>query len=212
MSRRAGSSPIKTKNALIESAKKEFNRTGYRKSSLRDICSNADVTTGALYFFFDGKEGIFREIVTPVMDDLENMLREHFERESLKPDDAFVPDNSLDTSFADTIMDYFFDHPVETGILMNNMDMPVVKDFIEKTIELMDDHNYELIKKNGPMAVDPEHFRKYTVHWFSRLELESMLHLLSLGFDRETAAKQMKYLINFLKAGFASFFCHNTAK
>ncbi len=212
MSRRAGSSPIKTRNALIESAKNEFYKTGYRKSSLRDICSNADVTTGALYFFFDGKEGIFREIVTPVMDDLEAMLRDHFEKESRKPDDAFVPDNSRDTSFADSVMSYFFDHPVETGILMNNMDMPVVEDFIEKTIDLMDDHNLELVKNNGLMAVDPNIFRQYTVHWFSRLELNSMLHLLSLGFDRDTAARQMKYLINFLKAGFSSFFCRGTAK
>ncbi|MBR4097117.1 MAG: TetR/AcrR family transcriptional regulator, partial [Oscillospiraceae bacterium] len=44
-----------TREKLIESAKAEFMDKGYNKASLRTICANAGVTTGALYFFFEDK-------------------------------------------------------------------------------------------------------------------------------------------------------------
>ena len=41
-----------TKRKLQECAMKEFLEKGYMKASLRNICREAGVTTGALYFFF----------------------------------------------------------------------------------------------------------------------------------------------------------------
>ena len=48
---------------LIEAAKKEFLEKGYNKASLRNICANAGMTTGALYFFFSNKEDLYESIV-----------------------------------------------------------------------------------------------------------------------------------------------------
>ncbi len=45
-----------TKAKLIDAAKKEFLDKGYEKASLRKICADADVTTGAMYFFFKNKQ------------------------------------------------------------------------------------------------------------------------------------------------------------
>lgn len=67
-----------TKEKLIASAKTEFMEKGYAKASLRKICANAGVTTGALYFFFHDKEDLFRSIVEPPLTTLMNMLQEHF--------------------------------------------------------------------------------------------------------------------------------------
>lgn len=52
-----------TKARLIEAAKKEFLDKGYEKASLRKICAEADVTTGAMYFFFKNKLALFESIV-----------------------------------------------------------------------------------------------------------------------------------------------------
>lgn len=51
------------KRKLIEAAKEEFLENGYEKASLRTICKKADVTTGALYFFYKNKEDLFVSIV-----------------------------------------------------------------------------------------------------------------------------------------------------
>ena len=52
-----------TKKKLIECAKKEFIEKGFMKASLRNICKNAGVTTGAMYFFFKDKEELFESVV-----------------------------------------------------------------------------------------------------------------------------------------------------
>ena len=43
---------LETREKLLESAMAEFSENGYMKASLRKICADAGVTTGALYFFF----------------------------------------------------------------------------------------------------------------------------------------------------------------
>ena len=48
---------------LLESAKKEFLERGFELASLKDICDRAQVTTGALYNRYKGKEELFAKVV-----------------------------------------------------------------------------------------------------------------------------------------------------
>ena len=54
-----------TREKLLASARQEFLEKGYMQASLRSICKNAGVTTGALYFFFQDKEDLFTQLVEP---------------------------------------------------------------------------------------------------------------------------------------------------
>ena len=47
------------RSRLLEAGKEEFRDRGFLKASLRAICKKADVTTGALYFFFESKAALF---------------------------------------------------------------------------------------------------------------------------------------------------------
>ncbi|MBQ3889774.1 MAG: TetR/AcrR family transcriptional regulator, partial [Lachnospiraceae bacterium] len=70
-----------TRQKLIECAKKEFLEKGYTKASLRSICADAGVTTGALYFFFENKEDLFAAIVDPPLNGLKSILYKHFKED-----------------------------------------------------------------------------------------------------------------------------------
>ena len=65
----------KTENAvrsrLLEAGMEEFRDRGFLKASLRAICKKADVTTGALYFFFESKSALFEEIVEETVEKLQ---------------------------------------------------------------------------------------------------------------------------------------------
>ena len=65
-----------TKERLLISAKKEFVEKGYLQASLRNICKNAGVTTGALYFFFQDKEDLFAAIVEEPLQWLREIMEE----------------------------------------------------------------------------------------------------------------------------------------
>ena len=67
-----------TEAKSLASAKSEFLEKGYAKASLRKICANAGMTTGALYFFFKDKEDLFRSIVEKPFRELLEMMKIHF--------------------------------------------------------------------------------------------------------------------------------------
>ena len=59
---------------LLESAKQEFMKHGYLKAELKTICDNADITTGAVYKRYKGKEDLFSAVVSDIFNALNDFL------------------------------------------------------------------------------------------------------------------------------------------
>ncbi len=59
---------------IIESAKKEFLACGFEKASLKAICEDAGVTTGALYKRYKGKEDLFHAVVADTVAALDDLV------------------------------------------------------------------------------------------------------------------------------------------
>ncbi len=55
---------------ILQSARAEFVKHGFEKSSLKAICDGAGVTTGALYKRYKGKEELFCAVVEQTVQDL----------------------------------------------------------------------------------------------------------------------------------------------
>lgn len=58
---------------ILESAKQEFLSCGFEKASLKRICEHADVTTGALYKRYSGKDALFCAVVESTVMDMEDV-------------------------------------------------------------------------------------------------------------------------------------------
>ncbi|QIB68735.1 TetR/AcrR family transcriptional regulator [Aminipila butyrica] len=59
---------------ILESAKNEFLTHGFEKASLKTICEDAGVTTGALYKRYKGKEDLFCAVVEDTVIALEDFV------------------------------------------------------------------------------------------------------------------------------------------
>lgn len=59
---------------ILECAKDCFLHNGYHKTSLKTICKQAGVTTGALYHRFHGKDALYRAVVGPATKKLLEIL------------------------------------------------------------------------------------------------------------------------------------------
>lgn len=83
---------LETREKLLESAMAEFSENGYMKASLRKICADAGVTTGALYFFFKNKNDLFKAIVDEPLKELCRLLTEHYmqDAQDMDSDDPAV--------------------------------------------------------------------------------------------------------------------------
>jgi len=60
---------------ILESAKKEFLAHGFEKASLKAICGDAGVTTGALYKRFKGKEELFFAVTADTVNALNDFVK-----------------------------------------------------------------------------------------------------------------------------------------
>lgn len=60
---------------LLASAEEEFLKNGFLKAELKTICENADITTGAVYKRYKGKEDLFCAIVDEVANDLIGVVK-----------------------------------------------------------------------------------------------------------------------------------------
>ncbi len=63
---------------LLESACLEFSKHGFLKADLKTICTNAGITTGALYKRYKGKEDLFCAVVQDTVSFLEDFVKGHF--------------------------------------------------------------------------------------------------------------------------------------
>lgn len=61
---------------LIESARKEFMEKGFIKAELKTICDNANITTGAVYKRYKGKQELFGAVVEKAVETLYSFVSE----------------------------------------------------------------------------------------------------------------------------------------
>lgn len=62
---------------IVEVSKGVFLQKGYAKTSMRDIAKRAGVGLSNIYNYFKSKDELFRQIVSPLILELERMMHEH---------------------------------------------------------------------------------------------------------------------------------------
>ncbi len=204
MTRRAGAVPEETREAIIKSAEKEFCTLGFEKASLRRICANAGVTTGALYFFFTDKEQLFESVVGPAENAVMNILKNHFDTEVTKGISEITTDGSEDFIFAENFLRYYFSHREICDMVIAHRDHPIVADFFDQITTLIEGHTRKLIAMLDDSIPKEEIFNDVTVHWFSHLQLDAVMHICTHKMDLEQAEQSLKTMIQFLRGGFLS--------
>lgn len=90
---------------ILDSAKKEFLAHGYEKVSLKSICDDAGVTTGALYKRYKGKEDLFCAVVEDTVAALNDFVAK---KSAQSPSE--LPDSMLMKAWemGDSMLEWFY--------------------------------------------------------------------------------------------------------
>ncbi|MGL5435405.1 MAG: TetR/AcrR family transcriptional regulator [Lachnospiraceae bacterium] len=130
-----------TKIKILKAAKSEFLSLGYEKTTLRTVCRRAGVTTGALYFFFENKADLFRELVGKMASDFETYFGQAVESERVYYRSQIVEgsdlDGALDSENECRMMRYIYPKKEEFLILMTKAKGSEFEFFYEKIRKLM---------------------------------------------------------------------------
>ena len=200
MTRKKGSVPTQTREKLLASATEEFYEYGFEKASLRRICAKAEVTTGALYFFFQNKEELFKEVIKPITDFINEKMEEHFTAELSSSSQNPIKEENEDIRAGEEIIDACFTNKMLCDILLGNREHPYVSGFFDGLMEKLDKQTMLLAKDSS------SNFDHGIVHWFSHLQVEMVIYVISHDYDIITAKKQISIMIKFLRSGFKSLF------
>lgn len=185
---------------ILDCGKKHFLKNGFERASLRDICKDAGVTTGAFYRHFSDKNELFEAIISPIANKIiDNFLK--YEKVSI---------NRIKTNQEETVAKVHIDGTMETALfLFDNKEMYSLlingsfgssyANFLEKLTGMEDDtrikmqevysetdNSYEHISNKGFHIINHSHFLALTeavLHSENKDELIENARLVSRFFS-----------------------------
>lgn len=195
-----------TRKNLLESAKKEFLEKGYTKASLRTICKNAGVTTGALYFFFQGKEDLLKQLVEEPLKGLISRIESHFSEEmSMESAIVSIQDDSADIKAAKEIMHFMYQHYDIFQILLTKSQGSVYEDITSQFADGIEEH-YNMLVEQLSEELGIRKPEPYMIHWLSHIQIDAFVHLFTYEWDEEKAVRHIEEIVVYLLSGWNGLF------
>lgn len=208
MARKSGSIPEETRKQILASAAEEFAKYGFQNSSLRRICAGAGVTTGALYAYFKDKDDLFANVISPATGYILNLMKDHYEKELAATSENCLSEEDEDFLAMQKILDFYYGNKALCQIVLQNQEHPAVCAFFDELMERMDQQTVFLFQQiHGSQTADTlPVLDPVTVHWLSHLQVDAIFHVISHDMEPACAERQLKQMVQFLRAGFLSLF------
>jgi AcrR family transcriptional regulator len=99
------------RDKILESAAKIFSQKGYHKASMDEIAADAGVAKGSLYYHFQNKSQLFKDVAVYGMEDLRNELQ--------KTSETTMPIEEKVAAVIDRITSLCFDYSDLFNIIMS---------------------------------------------------------------------------------------------
>lgn len=192
-----------TRNKLLESARKEFMEKGYMKASLRTICKNAGVTTGALYFFFQDKEDLFESIAKETINNIWQIMQGHYsmERDLAEQgmDTEEIQDSHGDMDESVAIIHQMYLHREDILLVLTKAQGTKYENIADKFIETSESHYRAMavgMQKLYPGKVVDDQM----LHWLAHMQIDAFIYMIT-HIEREEEGRAfilqfINYMIN----------------
>lgn len=202
-----------TKNRLLASAREEFKEKGYFKASLRNICKNAGVTTGALYFFFENKEDLFDAIVGEAFHDIWQIMDEHFadERDQMAGGQlAEFPDADDPEHFstAAALIHRMYQQREDILLLLTKSQGTKYENIADRFIESTEVHYRKMADAMEKMYPDRRMDDKF-VQWVAHEQIDAFIYMITHIEDEQQGLAFIAQVITYMVSGWYGVFTGN---
>lgn len=197
-----------TKERLLISARAEFLEKGYQKASLRSICKNAGVTTGALYFFFQDKEDLFSNIVQPTIDRIQTIASKHVSQELMLLQNIPIADEDNvhdDYDASEQILHMLYQNYDICQLILEKSQGSKYENIIDEFVDIFEEGQRALAMEQAKLYnVKPP--KDYIIHWVVHIEMDAYVHLLLHEKDEKKALQYMEKILQYLQYGWEALF------
>ena len=197
-----------TRQLLLQCAKKEFMEKGYSKASLRSICKEAGVTTGALYFFFQDKDDLFCSLVSDSLMRIMELIKEHqqFEENGAK-EEILSSNHDMESEriLVEVLVHEMYQNRDEMLLLVNGAQGSSLENAVDRIIDEMDAHNLHLARATCQELGIPM-LEEKLVHWMSHNQIDMFLYMLKHIETEEQALAFGRQAMTYLVTGWFALF------
>ena len=191
-----------TREKLLKSAMAEFSENGYMKASLRKICADAGVTTGALYFFFKNKNDLFAAIVDTPLKELCRLLNEHYtqDAEEMAGDDPVVmtAEYHIETHGSmEQLVEYMYKYYDVFMLILTKAQGSDYENAVDTIVD-MTEQGFRISAEKVAEKNENCHIDEYMLHWITHISVDAFVHLLTHEKDVKKAKLHIKKVMEFL--------------
>ncbi|WP_273327258.1 TetR/AcrR family transcriptional regulator [Vallitalea guaymasensis] len=183
---------------ITESAIKEFLEYGYLNASVKRICENAGVTTGALYKRYKGKEDLFDSIIEPIYDKLEKLSDNRISN-TLK----ILESKELEKFWSNPIetykyqINYLYDHYEGMRLLLCSSEGTKHSGFLHGFVTKITNLTYEIIEEIYKRGLSCSLMDKDTLHMLLTAYWTTIFESIIHSDSREVALKKSETIAVF---------------
>ena len=182
-------SASETRTALLKCGKEEFLKRGFKKASLRAICSKANLTTGAFYTHFKTKDEFFCAIVEDDLHEYNGLYDGLIDR--------VVGRVSSSQGEERKIMEFIMDHRALFCLLFDCSDGSSYEGFKDDLLRKFDITYQRFFDSYAAKPVDPALVRTVV-----RMKFAQYCEMIYGDFDRDEVMRITDSLAEFTRAGF----------
>ena len=182
-----------TRNKIIESAVQLFSKNNYHAVSMTEIADGADISKGTLYWYFDSKEELFREIAVDGLDYFYNQ----FEKIAQKDATSELKVRELIKCVLKTLVE----HLNMLDVFRNNVEI-ISRDF-KDTVETKHQKNIEIVTKIIEQGINEGLIKSKNPVDISRMILSVLFtpQTKEILDDAEKVEKKIDFIYDFIMNG-----------
>ena len=190
-----------TRQHLLECAKREFLEKGYMKASLRNICKEAGVTTGALYFFFKDKEDLFAALVEEPLKHLYLTMEEHYAAEMRSETQVVrLEQNDDDLETSREIIRQMYANRDAFLLLLTKSQGSRFENCLDEVVDISE-QQYRRLCDMVTNATGRPRVDDYMTHWMAHIMVDTFVHLFLHETEERVALKHVDALTMYLVRG-----------
>ena len=193
-----------TLERILDCSKREFLQNGFKNASLRSIASEAGLTTGAVYGYFESKDAIFEALVNPDCERIEEIftaLSQNYYDKS-----GNISEISAQKSIDDIhrVYSYIYANYDDFRLLLCCAEGSAKSDFVHTIVDYEVEHTLAYLERVKVQKKLDFHIDKTTIHIISDSYVNALLEPVRHNMDMETAIKNVELLGRFYTAGWES--------
>lgn len=180
---------ISVKEKLLEVGRKEFLLNGYEKASLRKISKTANVTTGAIYFFFKNKEEFLKGVVDETATEIKSLISKFTDSEIKGQKTSGENDREF--------VEFLYKNKETAMILLEKAEGTPYEGFKNEICELLEKAFMLFYEKYGGEEADGD-----IVKLIVKMRIQGIVELIKGGYDLDMIIKYSQLMAVYGDSGF----------